>query len=79
MKNLGAETGVPYLDVICYREHKEIFRYCSGEKAVGKERLYMYSCGKPITVVTALRLLEEGKLSLDDKVYKFYLKLKMRL
>jgi CubicO group peptidase (beta-lactamase class C family) len=28
----------------------------------------MYSCGKPITVVSALRLVEEGKLSLDDKV-----------
>ena len=71
IEKLREETNVPYLDVICYQKHKEIFRYCSGEKVTGKEQLYMYSCGKPITVVAALRLIEAGKLSLDDKVYEF--------
>lgn len=62
------EVGVPYLDVVCYKEHKEIFRHLSGESTTGKELLYMYSCGKPITVVAGLRLVEEGRLSLEDKV-----------
>ncbi len=68
IEKIRIETGVPYLDVICYQEHKEIFRYLSGENTTGKEQLYMYSCSKPITVVSAMRLVEEGKLSLDDKV-----------
>ena len=68
IENIRKEVGVPYLDVICYKEHKEIFRYLSGENTTGKERLYMYSCGKPITVAAALRLVEVGKLSLEDKV-----------
>ena len=67
IETIRQEAGVPYLDVVCYKEHKEIFRWTS-DGATGKEQLYMYSCGKPITVVSALRLVEEGKLSLDDKV-----------
>jgi CubicO group peptidase (beta-lactamase class C family) len=31
----------------------------------------MYSCSKPITAVCALRLVEKGLLSIDDKVYKY--------
>ena len=68
IEDIRKEVGVPYLDVICYKEHKEIFRYLSGENTTGKERLYMYSCGKPITVVSALRLVEAHKLSLEDRV-----------
>ena len=68
IEEIRKEVGIPYLDVICYQDHKEIFRYLSGEKTTGKEKLYMYSCGKPITVVSALRLVDEGKLSLEDKV-----------
>ena len=68
IEKIRKETGVPYLDVICYQSHKEIFRYISGENATGKEQLYMYSCSKPITVVSALRLVDDGKISLDDKV-----------
>ena len=71
IENLRKETGVPYIDVICYREHKEIFRYYSGAGVNGKETLQMYSCSKPVTVVAALRLIERGMLSLDDKVYKY--------
>ena len=60
IENLRKETGVPYIDVICYREHKEIFRYYSGAGVNGKETLQMYSCSKPVTVVAALRLIERG-------------------
>ena len=68
LEQIRLQADIPYLDVVCYKEHKEIFRCLSGEETTGKERLYMYSCSKPITVVAALRLVEQGKLSLDDRV-----------
>lgn len=71
IEQLRKSIGIPYLDVVCYQSHKQIYRYVSGKNATGKELLYMYSCGKPVTVVSALRLVEEGKLSLDDPVCKY--------
>lgn len=68
IEQVKKESGVPYLDVVCYQSHKEVFRYTSGDGVTGKELLYMYSCGKPVTVVAALRLVEEGKMALDDLV-----------
>ena len=68
IEQLRQETGVPYIDVICKEKHETIFRYASGEGVTGKELLHMYSCSKVITAVAALRLVEEGKLSLEDKV-----------
>ncbi len=65
------ETGIPYLDVSVFSEHTELFRYQSGEGVTGKELYRMYSCSKPITVTAAMRLVEQGKLSLDDKVEKY--------
>ena len=71
IEQIRKEVGIPYLDVVCYKEHREIYRCLSGEGVTGKERLYMYSCGKPITVVAAMRLIEEKKLSLEDKVCSY--------
>lgn len=64
-------TGVPYLDVVCFDGYKEVFRHVSGDGATGKERLMMYSCTKPMTVVGAMRLVERGVLGLDDEVEKY--------
>ena len=61
------ETGVPFLDVAAYKEYQSLYRYQSGG-ASGKEILYMFSCGKPITVTGAMRLVEKRLLGLDDKV-----------
>ena len=71
IERIRQSAGAPYLDVVCYQSHKELFRYTSGEGVTGKELLYMYSCGKPVTVTAALRLVEEGKMALDDLVYKY--------
>lgn len=71
IEQLRQETGLAYLDVICKEKHKTIFRYTSGEGITGKEKLYMYSCSKVITAVAALRLVEVGKLSLEDKVCQY--------
>ena len=71
IEQMRKSIGLPYLDVVCYQSHKEIYRYVSGENATGKELLYMYSCGKPVTVVSALRLVEEGKLALDEPACRY--------
>ena len=71
IEKIRTEIGLQYLDVACFQLHKEVFRYVSGERSSGKELLYMYSCGKPVTVVAALRLVEMGKILLDDPVFKY--------
>ena len=64
-------SGAPYLDVSFSKQGKEVFRCVLGDNATGQERLRMYSCSKPVTAVVAMRLIEEGKLSLDDEVEKY--------
>ena len=74
IQELVERKDIPYIDVIAYKNHKQIYRYFCGdgrEKVTGKEKLYMYSATKPLTAVCAMRLVEEGKLSLDDKVDKY--------
>ena len=71
IEQLRKETGLTYIDVICKEKHKTIFRYLSGDGVTGKEQLYMYSCSKVITAVAALRLVEAGKISLEDKVCQY--------
>lgn len=71
IEELKVSTGIPYIDVACCKKQELVFRYFSGDKVEGKELLYMYSCGKVVTVVAALRLVEEGRLGLDDKVFVY--------
>ena len=70
MEKLVSERGLPFLDVVCCREGREIFRHTAGD-ADGKELLYMFSCSKPITVTAVMMLYERGMLSLDDEVEKY--------
>ncbi len=67
--------GVPGCEAVIHRGYEEIFRYRAGcsdyEKKVpmkGDEIFILYSCTKPITAVAGMRLVEEGKLGLDDPV-----------
>ncbi len=63
------EWGIPYLDVIAKREHEELLRYYNAKGgSCGNEKLFMYSCTKPLTVACAIKLVEDGKLSLDTPV-----------
>lgn len=62
-------------DILVKKDHKEVFRHSMGysdlekTKPVSKDDLYwVYSMTKVITVTAALRLVERGKLGLDDKV-----------
>jgi len=55
-----------------------VFRHSAGfsdrEKGIfvsGKERYFIYSCSKPITVTAAMQLWEEGKFSLEDPLSRY--------
>ena len=66
------DEGIPYLDVIAYKNHDEIVRYYNAqESASGEEKLYMFSATKPITATCAIKLIEDGKLGLDDPVANY--------
>ena len=66
---LVEKKGLPLLDFSVWKEHKPLLRYTA--KGTGKEFLHLYSATKPLTVACAMRLVEEGKLSLDDSVKKY--------
>ena len=70
---LIADKGIPYIDFSISVGKEEVFRYYAAKEgeATGKEKLWFFSATKPMTVVAAMRLVEEGKLSLDDEVAKY--------
>lgn len=67
------EKGIPYIDFYMSVGHECVFRYYASKdgKATGKEMLNLFSATKPVTVCCAMRLIEEGKLSLGDAVEKY--------
>ena len=67
------EKKLPLLDVIVYKDHEKIYeRSGSYSGNFGKnELLCMFSCTKVFTAVAALRLVEEGKIGLEEPVYKY--------
>lgn len=72
------EMGVPGYDCIVYHKGKCVFRHMNGYTDVenkipvkGNEIYNIYSCSKPITCAAALKLYEEGKIGLDDKLKKY--------
>lgn len=72
-EKLIADKGIPYLDICMSKGEKILFRHFASKdrKATGRERLFLFSCSKPLTVIGAMRLIEEGKLGLDDEVEKY--------
>ena len=68
MEKLVSERSLPFLDVVCYREGREIFRHTAGD-ADGRELLYMFSCSKPITVTAIMMLYEKrrSRLTMQSK------------
>ena len=73
IEKLCQEKGLPYLDVRLYKGYENLFSYgkANGKAVTGKERLFLFSATKPMTVACAMRLVEEGRLSLDDTVEKY--------
>ncbi len=72
--DFGDSLGIPCADLLIYLDGKEVYRTQRGVRDEagtpmrGNERYNIYSCSKLFTCVAALRLIEEGKLSLDDEL-----------
>ena len=69
------EKGIPSVDLIVYQNHKQIYRHMNGTVDVSKkqsvraDQLYlMFSMTKVQTMTAVMQLVEQGKISLEDKV-----------
>lgn len=72
------EHGLPGCDLTVMRNHETLYRHTCGysdrEAKIPtdpKALYYMYSCTKPMTVTAAMRLVEDGRLGLDDPVSRY--------
>ena len=73
INKLVEEKKLPLLDVLVYKDHEPVYRHFGshGNTFGNKELLCMFSCTKVATAVSGMRLVEEGKISLDDPVSKY--------
>ena len=78
LDRMVAEYNIPGVDCSVYKEHKEIFRYCTGYADIEEKRLLkqddlyiIFSMSKMLTVTGALQLLEKGKYAMHDPVSKY--------
>lgn len=72
------KIGTPAQDFVLMQNNKEIFRYTAGYKDKEKtikasqdDVYFLYSASKVVTCTLALRLVEQGKLGLNDNVSKY--------
>lgn len=72
INNMFAELKIPYFEIKVFKHYEKIFEYTIKPEAwVDKNKLYMYSCTKPLTAVCVMQLIETGKLSLDDYLVQY--------
>ena len=72
------EKGIPSVDCIVYKDHKEIYRHMNGTVDIDKkqpvqpnQRYLMFSMTKVQTMTAFMQLVEDGKVSLEDEVGKY--------
>ena len=72
------EKGIPSVDCIIYKDHKQIYRHMNGTcdaaksvKVQADQRYLMFSMTKVQTMTAVMQLVEQGKLSLEDEVSKY--------
>ncbi len=77
LDNLGARN-IPARDLMVTVDKEVVFRHFSGARDAagtipmdGNEAYWVYSMTKPLTMACALKLIEEGKLRLDDHVCEY--------
>lgn len=64
--------GVPICELSVRHKHELVYRHTVGELPHGKNTLYkLYSMTKLFTVTATMQFVEEGKIGLDDPVYKY--------
>lgn len=66
-----ARLKVPYCAVKVYRNHEMIYKAERGDENDAGKRFFLYSCSKVMTVTALMRLIEQGKLRLEDPVYQY--------
>ncbi|MBQ7171063.1 MAG: beta-lactamase family protein [Clostridia bacterium] len=64
------ERGIPACDLVVTRDGEVVYRHAVGAEA-GRDLYYVCSISKITTCTVAMRLVEEGKLGLDDPVAKY--------
>ena len=76
--SLSEHYGIPCCDVIVSKDGEEVYRHLAGftdvecQVPTSTNDLYrMFSATKVATCTAALRLIEEGRLSLEDPVSKY--------
>ena len=72
------KRGIPMLDLAVSYKGETVYRHMSGcsdaeltKPTSDKDVYWIFSNTKVMTCICALRLIEEGKLSLDDKLSKY--------
>lgn len=78
MKNIGTEYGIPCYDMSVYYNYINVFykkrRFTNLKnrlKTLGRNMYFMHSGAKLMCCVALMRLIESGKVSLDDSVKKY--------
>ena len=78
LDSLEEEYGIPGLDMIVTKDHREVFRRSVGfadaqrTRPVSDRDFYMfYSCTKVVTMTAMMQLIEQGKAGLYDPVSRF--------
>ena len=72
IRSITDAISLPYFEVRVFQKHTELFTYVEKPAQwADKDKLYLYSCTKPVTAVCALQLIEQGKLSLEDPVANY--------
>ena len=65
------KRGIPTCELIVTKDGKEVFNHRVGFSDNSKDLYWLYSTSKLITCTCAMRLIEEGKMSLSDPVSKY--------
>ena len=72
------KRGIPAFDYVVYQNHQQVFRKSFGFSDAKKTKPisttdlnWLYSATKVVTSTGAMRLIEQGKMGLDDPVEKY--------
>ncbi len=72
IRTITEDVSLPYFEMHVFQHYDRLFSYTDKPaNCQKKNKLYFYSCTKPLTVVCALQLMECGKLSLDDTLVTY--------
>ena len=67
------QLGIPYLEVSVSQGDQVLYEHTVKPEEYGdRNKLYMYSCTKPITAVCVMQLVEAGKLDLEERLVDYF-------